>query len=231
MGVRLRGLYRQPIFGDSCRHSFRGLWHGGRDDRSPPRSWFDPGRFPHSPNGCTAGRGGGGGGSLVFCGMTIKAPTMNLMGISVGLWTNEISLPFTLMKSPSSRIGSAERHLNCVVSPFCESRNSAVTVPSSPPLSTETTIRRVYSSGVLRPKTLFLSRPATFAAVMSSCIGPRVRRVGLPSEAASGSRGLSVHPCCGHGGPRSSRTLGCRARWRRSKLHRPQTGHIALGLT
>ena len=68
----------------------------------------------------TAGRGGGGGGSLVFCGMTIKAPTMNLMGISVGLWTNEISLPFTLTKSPSSRIGSAERHLNCVVSPFCE---------------------------------------------------------------------------------------------------------------
>jgi hypothetical protein len=141
----------------------------------------------------TAGRGGGGGGSLVFCGMTIKAPTMNLMGISVGLWTNEISLPFTLTKSPSSRIGSAERHLNCVVSPFCESRNSAVTVPSSPPLSTETTIRRVHSSGVLRPKTLFLNRPATFAAVMSSCIGPRVRRVGLPSEAASGSRGLSVH--------------------------------------
>jgi len=110
--------------------------------------------------------------------MTIMAPSMNVTGISVALWTNEISLPFMFTRSPGSRIGSVDWHLNCVVSPFCESRNSAATVFSSPCRSTVTTSSRDHSSGILRPKTLFLNRPAAFAAAMSSCINPRVRRVG-----------------------------------------------------
>ncbi len=39
--VPLRALCRQPLFADSCRHSFRESWRGGRGDRWRRGSWLD----------------------------------------------------------------------------------------------------------------------------------------------------------------------------------------------